>query len=902
LGRGNREGKDTEMSWYQLETKEVLQKLKTSEEGLTDDEARARLSEYGTNVFAREEKTSKLKILLHQFTSPLIYILMAAGIVTVLLHEYVDAGVIMAVVMLNAVIGYVQEYKAEESMRALKELVLPKARVIREGREREVPSGDLVPGDVVMIASGGKVPADLRLIRTIELKVDEAALTGESIPAGKVTAPIEEENLTPGDQKNMAFTGTIVVSGRGTGVVVETGFDTILGQIAEEVGQVEVLKTPLQEKLEKFAKFIGLFVIGFSVIVLGVGLSYGERLSEMFGVAVAIAVSAIPEGLPVAVTIAMAIGVARMARRRAIIRKLPAVETLGSTTVICSDKTGTLTKNQMTVRLIYDGQHAFEVTGSGYEPKGDILHEELPLRISERKNLQLVLRIGLLCNESEIYQEEGVYRVEGDPTEGALIVSAMKIGLNPIEEKESYPELAVLPFESERGYMATLHRHGDRKYIFVKGAPEQLLDMCTECMLEGGFRAKDIVKVSSDFAKQGMRVLAMGFKEVPQNKEELTHKDIEEGIVYAGLQGMIDPARPEAIEAIGDCKGAGIRTIMITGDHAITAVAVSKKLGIGSEEPEVLEGKELETISDPELFGRVKQVSVYARVSPQHKLRITQQLQKHGEVVAVTGDGVNDAPALKAAHIGIAMGKTGTDVAKEASDMVLADDNFATIFSAVEEGRVVYDNIKKVTLFLVSCGLGELLAILFTIIARLPIPYIAVQILWLNLVTNGLQDVALAFEPGEKGILKRPPRSPRESILSRLMVRRTLLMGIILAAGTLFVFISRLESGVTVERARTAALTTMVFFQFYQAFNCRSETQSVFRMSLLGNPFLLFSLAAAFFAQLAVLYVPALQWVFRTVPLSIGEWLQIAVVTSTVILGVEIDKWIRNRRLVGHQE
>jgi Ca2+-transporting ATPase len=616
----------------------------------------------------------------------------------------------------------------------------------------------------------------------------------------------------------------------------------------------------------------------------------------MFMVAIATAVAAIPEGLPVAVTIAMAIGVARMAQRKAIIRKLPAVETLGSTTVIGSDKTGTLTKNEMTVRLIYDGQHAYEVTGSGYQPKGDILHEELPLKSKERENLQLVLRIGLLCNESEIYQDDGVYKVKGDPTEGALIVSAMKIGLNPIEEKENYPQLAILPFESERGYMATLHQHGDKKYIFVKGAPEQVLDMCTDCMLEGGFKAKDIVKVSSDFAKQGMRVLAMGFKEVPQDKEELTHKDIEEGIVYAGLQGMIDPARPEAVEAIEGCKQAGIRTIMITGDHAITAVAVSQKLGIGSEETDVLEGKDLETISDEELYNKVKGTSVYARVSPHHKLRITQQLLKHGEVVAVTGDGVNDAPALKAAHIGIAMGKTGTDVAKEASDMVLADDNFATIFSAVEEGRVVYDNIKKVTLFLVSCGLGELLAILVTIITKLPIPYIAVQILWLNLVTNGLQDVALAFEPEEKGILKRPPRSPRESILSKLMLQRTLLMGIILAAGTLFIFISRLEGGAPLERARTAALTTMVFFQFYQAFNCRSETQSIFRMSLLSNPFLLFSLAAAFFAQLAVLYVPALQFVFRTVPLSTGDWLQIAVVTFTVIIGVEMDKWIRNKR------
>lgn len=884
------------MPWYNLEVSQVLQKLRTSERGLTEQEANSRLSQYGPNLLAEEDRTSKLKILLHQFTSPLIYILIIAGMVTLLLQEYVDAAVIIAVVVLNAAIGYVQEFKAEESMRALKQMVLPRARVIRDGTERDIPSQKLVPGDIVLLTSGGKVPADLRLLRTVELKVEEAALTGESIPVDKGIAPIEEANLTPGDQTNMAFMGTIVVSGRGTGVVVETGARSVLGQIAEEVKQVEVLKTPLQDKLQRFAKFIGLFVIAFSVLVFAVGISYGEKVSEMFMVAVALAVSAIPEGLPVAVTIAMAIGVARMARRNAIVRKLPAVETLGSTTVICSDKTGTLTKNEMTVRLIYDGFHTFEVTGTGYEPNGAIVHESMPLKSAELENVRQLCRIGLLCNESDIYEEEGVFKVKGDPTEGALIVSAIKIGLNPVQEREKYPQLKILPFESERGYMATLHQHGDRRLIFVKGAPEHVLEMCTECMLGEGFRAKEIVKVSSEFAQQGVRVLAMGFKEVPPDKEDLFHRDIEEGIVYAGLQGMIDPARSEAIEAVRGLKLAGIRTMMITGDHAITAVAVAGKLGIGGKEPQVLSGKELETMSDEELFEKVKQVSVYARVSPEHKLRITRQLLKQGQVVAVTGDGVNDAPALKAAHIGVAMGKTGTDVAKEASDMVLADDNFATIFSAVEEGRVVYDNIKKVTLFLVSCGFGELLAILAAIAIRLPIPYMAVQILWLNLVTNGLQDVALAFEPREKGILQRPPRNPKESILSRLMVQRTLLMGIILAAGTLFMFISRLDAGVPLERARTVALTTMVFFQFYQAFNCRSETQSIFSMSLRSNPLLAFSLIAAFFAQLAVLYVPAFQWVFKTVPLTAIEWLQVGLVTSSIMIAVEIDKWIRRQR------
>ncbi len=736
----------------------------------------------------------------------------------------------------------------------------------------------------------------MRLFKVIELRANEALLTGESLPVEKTTATIKEENLIPGDQKNMAFMGTIAISGRAKGVVVETGQRTALGQIAEEVKEVTEVKTPLQLKFEKFARLIGLFVLGFSVFILIAGTLLGGKLSEMFMVAVATAVSVIPEGLPVAVTIAMAIGVSRMARRYAIIRKLPAVETLGDTTVICSDKTGTLTKNEMTVRLIYDGAHTYEVTGSGYDPKGEILHEKIPITKGERKDLIKMLRIGLLCNESDIYEEEGEYKVDGDPTEGALIVSAIKAGLNHEEEQENYPHIAMIPFESERGYMATLHKHRGKKIIFVKGAPEKLLDMCTECMLKGDVKIKEINHFSQEFAKEGLRVIALAYKEAPHDKEELTHEDVKDGLIYTGLQGLMDPPREEALSAVEGCKNAGIRTVMVTGDYAVTAEAVSKQIGIAGDKPQVLEGKEIETIDDEELFNRSKNVSVYARVSPEHKLRIVQQLVRHGEIVAVTGDGVNDAPALKAAHIGIAMGRKGTDVAKESSDMVVTDDNFSSIFSAVEEGRVVYDNIRKVVLFLVSCGLGELLAIFASIIMGFPIPYIPAQILWLNLVTNGLQDVALAFEPAEKDVIKKPPRNPKEGILSSLIIRRTLLMGIILAVGTLFIFISRLEAGVPLERARTAALTTMVFFQFYQAFNCRSETRSIFRMSLMTNPFLLFSMIAAFFAQMAVIYVPALQWIFRTVPLSVNEWFQIALITITVVIAVEIDKAIRRKR------
>jgi Ca2+-transporting ATPase len=886
------------MNWYQLDAKEVFHKLKTEENGLSSDEVTERLKKYGPNKLVEEEKISRLRILLHQFTSPLIYILLIAAVVTTLLHEYIDTGVILAVVILNAIIGYFQEYKAEESVRALKKMLVPQARVIRDGKEKEIKSEELVPGDIVLLTSGVKVPADIRLIRTIEQKIDEAMLTGESLPAEKITHILREKNLTPGDQKNMAFMGTMVVSGRAKGIVVDTGVKTVLGQIAKEVKEVEVAKSPLQKSLERFARFIGLVVAFFTVIIFFVGIAIGKEASEMFIIAVATAVSAIPEGLPVAVTIAMSIGVNRMARRNAIIRKLTAVETLGSTTVIGSDKTGTLTKNEMTVRLIYDGEQIYEVTGIGYEPKGEILAEGGHVDIKRAKNLQMVLRIGMLCNESNIYEGNGQYKVDGDPTEGALIVSAIKSGLNPENEKEKYPQMGIVPFESEKGFMATLHKHGGKNIVFIKGAPERVLDMCTDCLINDEFKTKDILNTAHRFAKEGMRVLAIAYKEVPTDITELTHKDIEdiEGtITWAGLQAMIDPARPEAVEAIKGCKRAGIRVVMITGDHPVTAMAIAKPLGIEGEE-NVVTGKELEAMSDEVLFKRVQAVSVYARVSPKHKLRIVQQLLKHGEVVAVTGDGVNDAPALKAANIGIAMGRTGTDVAKEASDAVLSDDNFASIFAAVDEGRIVYANIRKVVLFLISCGFGELLAIIGAIAMGFPIPYIAAQILWLNLVTNGLQDVALAFEPGEKGILDRPPRDPKEKIFSGLLIHRTILIGFILAAGTLYTFIDALNDGAPIERARTIALTTMVFFQFYQAFNCRSERISVFRMSPLSNPFLFFSMVAAFFAQLALLYVPTLQHIFRTVPLTIQEWIKIGIVTSTIVIAVEVDKYVRRRR------
>ncbi len=889
------------MNWYQISTKDIYHQLKTSEKGLSSHEVEKRLKEYGYNKLTEEERINKLKIFIHQFASPLIYILIVAGIITIALKEYIDAGVLLSVVIINALIGYFQEYKAEQSIRALKKMLIPKARVLREGIEREISSEELVPGDIVILYSGIRVPADVRLIHTVELKIDESILTGESVPVEKHYHTIREENLTYGDQKNMAFTGTIVVSGRAKGVVVETGMNTVFGKIAKHIKEAETVKAPLQDKITKFANAIGILVLLASLLLFVVEVIIGETLKTAFMTAVAAAVAAIPEGLPVVVTIALAIGVARMAKHNAIIRKLHAVETLGSTTVIGSDKTGTLTKNEMTVKIIYDGKDTYEVEGSGYTPEGKILYEGFPINVKEKHHLINVLRIGLLCNESSVYLEDGDYKIEGDPTEAALIISAIKGGLEIEVEKERYKQIALIPFESERGYMATLHIHKGKKYIYVKGAPERVIEMCIRDGYGNDIDREKILTKATEFAKRGLRVLAFAYREASDDIEELTCKEVEKcdaihGLVFAGLQGMIDPPRPEAIEAIKGCKKAGIRVIMITGDHAVTAKAIGEMLGIGESKSKVLTGKDLSKMSDEELFQIVKEVSIYARVSPEHKLRIVEQLKRNGEIVAVTGDGVNDAPALKAAHIGIAMGKSGTDVAKEASDMVLADDNFVSIFNAVREGRIVFDNIRKVTFFLIPTGVASIISIIFAIVFGFPIPYLPAQILWINFVTNAIQDIALAFEPGEKGVLERPPRDPKEGIMSRVLIERTIIVGTLISLGVIYTFMNSLESGASIEKARTIAVTTMVFFQFFQAWNSRSEYESVFKINPLSNKILFIGLIFATFAQIAFVYSPALQWVFRTEAISSEDWRNIILVSLSVIGVVEIDKWFRRRK------
>jgi len=884
------------MEPYRYAVEDLLRELQTSAKGLSAEEARERLRKFGPNRLAEEKRTGRLAVFFRQFKSPLIYILLLAAIVTGLLKDTVDSGVILAVLIFNAVIGFVQEVKAEESVRALRKLVVSKARVVRGGLEKEIPSEELVPGDWVFLASGGKVPADLRLAATVELRVDESMLTGESLPAEKSSGPLTEENLPAGDQKNMAFMGTGVVNGRAQGVVTATGTQTVLGRIARDVEEAETAQAPLQEKIHRFSNRIGVVVLAASLALISVGILLGESLKDMFMTAVAAAVATIPEGLPVVLTIALAVGVKRMARRNAIIRRLAAVETLGSTTVICTDKTGTLTQNEMTTKVIYDGEHVFETTGGGYDPRGEILHEWVPVAEAEREHLFMALRIGLLCNESSLFEEGGQWKVNGDPTEGALIAAARKGGLNPEEEKARYPQVAVLPFESDRGYMATLHRSGSGKVILVKGALEKVLDLCTSCAESQPLRTQEILETTDRFAREGMRVLAMAYKEAPADLQALNHREVEGDLILAGIQGMMDPPRPEAMEAIRGCKEAGVRVVMITGDHPTTARAIGRMIGIGDGQAEVLTGKEVEAFTDEELFSRVQEVSIYARVSPHHKLRITQQLQKHGEIVAVTGDGVNDAPALKAAHIGAAMGKSGTDVAKEAADMVITDDNFATIFHAVEEGRIIFDNIRKVIFFLIPTGVAAIGSILLSIFLDLPIPYTPSQILWINLVTNGFQVIALTFEPGEKGVIHRPPRDPREGIMSRVLIERTVLVGLLISVGVIGMFVYSLKQGASLEEARTVAVTTMVFFQFFQAVNSRSETESILRLNPVGNPMLAYGLFASVLAHLGSIYLAPLQWVFHTKPIGGHQWLQIIAMSLTVILVVEIDKRLRRRQ------
>jgi len=889
--------------WHALPAEEVETQFGTGSPGLTRATAAARLAQFGPNQLAEAPPTSLLVLVLHQFMSPLIYILLAAGVVTLALGEYIDAGVIAAILVINAIIGFTQERQAEVSVRALMKLVSPKARVVREGREWEVESRELVPGDLVLLESGTRVPADLRLVSATTLTVDESLLTGESTTVHKRVGTVEPEAVLA-ERSDMAFTGTVVSSGRGRGYVVATGERTELGRIAGSIrGKVE-LSTPLQERMDRFAKVVGWVVGAGAVLGFVIGVVRGQSVAEMFMVAVALAVAAVPEGLPVVLTITLAVGVRRMAKRQAIIRKLPAIETLGSTTVIGSDKTGTLTENRMTVQEMWAGGDFFSLTEETLEHDGRARPAEGAESLAEHPPLYLSLLTGVLANEAEVYEGEQGVETRGDPTEAALLLAAERLGLRHEVVRGHWESFAEIPFEPERQYSASLREREGRRALFVKGAPERVLAMCHEQQGEEGpepLEAAAVQQAAQTLASRGLRVLALAMRRMDGTAPRPEEVGEPEGLTFLGLTGMMDPPREGVREAVAACQEAGIRVVMITGDHAATARAIGRELGLKGDGA-ALTGQEMEALDDAALRQRAKEVSVYARVAPEQKLRVVKALQREGEVVAVTGDGVNDAPALKAADIGVAMGRGGTDVAREAADMVLADDNFVSIVNAVEEGRVTFDNLRKATFFLVSTGAASILVILASLALGWPLPLLPAQLLWLNLVTNGLQDVALAFEPGDDGMLKRPPRPRGEGFISGLLWERTVLAGLVIAAGTLFIFRWELDETNSLAAAQTAALTTIVLYQMFQVGNARSETQSVFLRSPFSNPFLFWATAASLVVHVGALFLAPTQFVLRVVPLTDwAVWVRIVAVASTLIIAMELHKLLRRPRRLRHQ-
>jgi Ca2+-transporting ATPase len=893
-----RRPREAERPWHVLDRTEVEAILGTSAHGLEAPAIEARLARHGPNALEDAPPPSVLALLLHQFRSPLIYILLLATAITLLLGEYIDAGVIAAVLVLNAVIGLVQEHRAEVSVRALMRLVSPHARVIRGGREWEIESRELVPGDLVLLESGSRVPADLRLVSTTTLLVDESLLTGESVPVAKGTAPLDAAERVLGDRTNMAYAGSVVASGRGRGYVVATGGQTELGAIAAHVRGRERAETPLQQRMHRFARVVAVVVAVAAGLAFAFGVLRGESPADMFIVAVAMAVSAVPEGLPVVFTITLALGVRRMARRQAIIRRLPAVETLGSTTVIGSDKTGTLTENRMTVQTIWAGGRTFTVAETAPGKHAAALEGGEVVALPEHRPLYLTLLTGVLTNEADLSLTDKGYELRGDPTEAALLVAAARLGLEPADARVAHPVYAEIPFEPERRYSASIRGHRDEHWVFVKGAPERVLAMCRDMLTDEGPIPLDpdaVHAAAQAMAVRGLRVLAMAYRVLPRPPERPEEVPEPDGLVFLGLQGSMDPPRAGVREAIAGCRAAGMRVIMITGDHTATARAIATELGIAGDSAPALTGAELSAMDDDTLRQRVRETSIYARVSPEHKLQIVRALQNRGEVVAVTGDGVNDAPALKAADIGVAMGRSGTDVAREASDMVLTDDNFVSIYGAVEEGRVTFDNLRKVTFFLISSGAAEVAAILTALVLGWPLPFLPAQILWLNLVTNGLQDVALAFEPGEPDVLKRPPRPKREGIVSRVGWEQTAVAGLVMAAGTLWLFGRELGATGDLTRAQTVAVTTMVLFQVFHVGNARSERRSLFRLSPWSNPFLFVATAAALLVHGTALYLPPTQFVLRVQALDFATWARMAVVAAAILAVMELHKMLRVR-------
>ena len=882
--------------WHTLTVEQTFSDLKSSAHGLSAAEAARRLDEYGPNEVQSAGRVSAMAILLEQFKNVLIVILLLATALSAFLGHGVEAIAITVIVLFAVVLGFVQEYRAERAIEALREMAAPAATVIRDGREHRVPARDLVPGDVIMLATGDNVPSDARLVEVVNLQTVEAPLTGESAPVEKHARALEED-LPAGDRKNMGFAGTAVTYGRGRALVVATGMATEFGKIARMLQEVETVKTPLQVNLDRIGKSLARAAFAVVVVIVILGLFRGQPFIEMLIFGVALAVAVVPEALPAVVTISLALGVKRMVRRNALVRRLPAVETLGSTSVICSDKTGTLTKDEMTARRVFAGGHLIEVSGTGYEPRGTFSINGSGVHGSEA--LTTLLRAAVLASDARLEQKNSSdkWEIKGDPTEGALIVAAAKAGLDKTKLDSQFSRVSEIPFTAETKRMTTLHETSDGLVAYAKGAPEVIVQSCLRLLTEKGeeplddARREQVLELARDMAGDALRVLAVA------QKPHATLKDAEHNMTLLGLVGMIDPPRPEARDAVRECEEAGIKVMMITGDHPLTAQAVARELGL-SKTGRVVTGAELEVMDDEQLEQEVGSIEVCARVSPAHKLRVVTALQKRGQVVAMTGDGVNDAPALKKADIGIAMGITGTDVSKEAAAMTLTDDNFASIVAAVEEGRGIFSNIKKYLMYLLSSNIGEIGLMAGATLAGLPLPLTAVQILYVNLATDGLPALALAVDPPERSLMRRPPRNPRTGIFTRPVIMLMLVGGVWSAVVNLSLFVWALNSGRSIAEAMTMTFVSLVLIQFFKAYNFRSD-----RLSVLNQPFANKWLNLAIVWELILLglivYVPILETTFGTYGLPFRDWLIIIAAALTVSPVLELTKWAERRGWFG---
>ncbi len=878
--------------------------LQTGTAGLSDAEAARRIALHGPNRLAPPKRRGPLLRLLMQFHNILLYVMLGAAVITAFLGHWIDTGVLLGAVAINAILGFIQEGKAEAALDAIRAMLSPHATVIRSGSVREIDAAELVPGDRVILASGDRVPADMRLVSVQELRIEEAALTGESLPVEKHADPVGAD--TPlGDRAGMAYSGTVVVYGQATGIVVATGGSTELGRINQMLAGIRSQPTPLLRQIDRFGRLLALAIIGASALTFALGVLWRSHApSEMFMMVVALAASAIPEGLPAIMTVTLALGVQRMARRKAIIRRLPAVETLGSVTVICSDKTGTLTRNEMTAQRVICAGHVFEVGGVGYGPTGDFHLDGHVVDVDRYPALSMAARAAVLCNDARLREENGVWRVEGDPTEGALLVLGGKAGLTRHAANAAWPRLDVIPFESQHRFMATHHRDSDGEpWIFVKGAPERILDMCAFQMKSDGTDAPldpgAWHRLGSATAAQGMRLLALACKRAAPEQDKLDFTDAAAGYTLLALVGLIDPPREEAIRAVQACHRAGIRVKMITGDHVETARAIGAQLGIGAGKPAVT-GRDVAAMDDADLRRAAMDADVFARANPEHKLRLVQALQDNGQVVAMTGDGVNDTPALKRADVGVAMGMKGTEAAKEASDIVLADDNFATIATAVQEGRAVYDNLKKFILFMLPTNGGEALVVIAAILFELALPLTPAQVLWINMVTSSTLGLALAFEPAERDIMNRPPRPPAETLLSGFFIWRVLMVSVLMMAGALGLFLWELHDGTSLETARTMAVNAVVGAEMLYLVNSRHILAPVTNWAgLTGNRYVLLAIAACIPLQIAYTHAPAMQAVFGSADLSPQEWGKALAAGLLVFCVAEMEKFVIRRTSLG---